>query len=596
KHIFEETSYETEELEYPKDEAEEDGEEEQDGYVSFDQNAEILEEYKRKYNFVRLRMCISAALAAVLMVLENIGIFGVELPEFMRSAAFMVPFEWTVIFAAAFLSCDVIWNAAKKLAKFEFEPATATLVAFVLCSAATLCALFTESEPKFYGFPFVLLVFFNLLSVFISVRKEIFSFKIISSAKRKHAVTLMSEKEAAPETEEFMDYLSEGSQCYRVDEADFVGGYFAKKKHAPRMYKKLRIVIPAALVASVLVAVLALTLKEVGIYTALVSAYITFTMCAPVAMFFANELPMYLSSVNAYSNNSAILGDSAPEMMENMSSVSFSDKDVFQHDGVRIKGVKVIDNNRIDHIIYYASSVFDIVGGPLAKVFKQASLENSEPESAEVRVISSRGIDAMVDGKHIVMGVHEFMDAQCFNPVREAGDEQWEGKTNKRILYLACDESLIAKFYVEYNVNPEFVYLVKKLSKAGICVGVRTNDPCVDVDIFYKNKLSPEQYPVRVIKGADMPEEAYNVSAKKTSLVAAGSLKGLVKTILVCDRLRNVLSTNFVIKAVAAVIGLVIMGFIVLAGVSFAGVWSLYFALYQLLWLAPIYVISRIYI
>jgi hypothetical protein len=163
-------------------------------------------------------------------------------------------------------------------------------------------------------------------------------------------------------------------------------------------------------------------------------------------------------------------------------------------------------------------------------------------------------------------------------------------------LYLACNEELIAKFYVEYNVNPEFVFLVKKLAKAGVCIGVRTNDPCVDIDIFYRNKLSPEQYPLRVVKGADMPTDNGVVSAKKTSLVAAGSLKGLIKTILVCDRLRGVLGTNFVIKTVAAVVGLLIMGFIVLAGVPLGSMWSLYFALYQLIWLAPVYVISKIYI
>jgi hypothetical protein len=146
-------------------------------------------------------------------------------------------------------------------------------------------------------------------------------------------------------------------------------------------------------------------------------------------------------------------------------------------------------------------------------------------------------------------------------------------------------------------IPQQFAYkIAKKLAKAGVCIGVRTNDPCVDIDIFYRNKLSPEQYPLRVVKGADMPTDNGVVSAKKTSLVAAGSLKGLIKTILVCDRLRGVLGTNFVIKTVAAVVGLLIMGFIVLAGVPLGSMWSLYFALYQLIWLAPVYVISKIYI
>jgi hypothetical protein len=303
---------------------------------------------------------------------------------------------------------------------------------------------------------------------------------------------------------------------------------------------------------------------------------------------------MYFSTVNAYSHNSAILGDCAPEMMENMSCVTFSDKDVFlPGDSVRVKGVKVVGNNRIDNIIYYASAVFELAGGPLAKTFKQAALDGGAPESAEIRIISENGIDATVDGKHIVAGTYGFMDTLCFNPIKEAGDEQWDGKTHKRVLYLACDEKIIAKFYIEYNVNPEFVYLVKKLSKAGICTAIRTNDPCVDVDLFYKNKLTAENH-FCVIKGIGEEEESTSVSASKTGLVAAGSLKGLIKTLIVCDKLRSVQKTNFVIKTVAAAIGILAMGFIIAAGIPLSAAWSLYFALYQLLWLVPVYVISKV--
>ena len=591
KNIFEDTTVETQETEIEEEYEEE---EETDNYVSFDQNPEVLQEYKGKYNSVKIRMGISAFLALLILVFENISMLGVRLPDFMCNEAFAVPFEWTVIFLSGALVSDVLWGALKKLFRFELEPATVTLFGFIFAAASTMTALFTENEPRFYNFPFVLCVFLNLLAVYFSLRKEIFSFKIISSTKKKHAVTLMKAGEAAPEAKEFAEYLSENSQFYRAREAEFVEGYFAKRKHAPVMYKKLRVVLPIAFVASVVAAVLSIVLKEATIYEGVLNGYITFMMGAPAAVFFANELPMYFSTVNAYSHNSAILGDSAPEMMENMSCISFSDKDVFlPGDSVRVKGVKVVGNNRIDNIIYYATSVFELAGGPLAKTFKQASLENSAPESAEIRIISENGIDATVDGKHIVVGTHGFMDTLCFTPVKEASDEQWEGKTHKRVLYLACDEKIIAKFYIEYNVNPEFVYLVKKLSKAGICTAIRTNDPCVDIDLFYKNKLTAEHH-FCVIKGMGEEDETTNISASKTGLVAAGSLKGLIKTLIVCDKLRGVQKTNFVIKTVAAVIGILAMGFIIAAGIPVSAMWSIYFALYQLLWIVPVYVVSKV--
>ena len=568
--------------------------EETDNYVSYDQNPEVLQEYKRKYNSVRIRMGVSAFFALLVLVFENIGIFGVQLPDYMSHKAFAVPMEWAVIFISAALCADVLWNALKKLFKFEFEPASVTLFGFIFSAAATMTALFTETEPKFYNFPFTLCVFIGLLSEYFVLRKEIFSFKVLSASKKKYAITLMNSAESAPEAEAFAEHLSKKSQFYRVTEVDFVDGYFAKRKRTPKMYKKLRVVFPIVIVASVAAAVLSIVLKDTGIYTGLVNGYLTFMMGAPVAVFFANELPMYFGTVNAYSQASAILGDTAPEAMANMSSVSFTDKDIFlPGDSVRIKGVKVIDNNRIDNIIYYATSALELIGGPLAKTFKQASLDNVSPESAELRLVSENGIDAVIDGKHIVLGTYNFMDVQCFTPVKEANDHHWEGKTHKRMLYLACDEKIIAKFYIEYNVNPEFVSIVKRLAKAGICVAIRTNDPCVDSDLFYKNKIALENT-FKVIKGITTSDEIESVYAGKAGAVSAGSIKGLVKTVVACDRVRNVQKTNFVLKIVATVIGLLGMGFIIATGVSFGMLWSIYFALYQLLWLVPIYIVSKV--
>ena len=578
------------------EETEENTEEPVSDYVSFEQNGDIFDAYKRKYSSVSIRMGISAAIAVLLLLIENIGIFGLKLPEFMTNPAVMVPVEWAMVFALAVLAYDSIIGAAKKLVKFEFEPATVTLIAFVFSFCATFSALFAQGSFKLFNFAFAICVFFNLLSVYICLRKEIFAFKIVSSAKKKYILSPMSAEEAEPEARDFAEYLSEQSDFYRVETAEFLEGYFTKKKQAPASYKKLRVMIPIMFAAAVVLAIFSATVKSADAYTSITSGYLAFVMCAPIAVFFVNELPMYLSAIKAYSGNSAILGDSALEMMENMSVISFDDSDVFKNDGVKIKGVKIIDENNIEHIIHYAASVFNIVGGPLAKVFKQAALDSAETGNAEVRVISSQGIDATVDGKHIVIGVQQYMDAQCFKAVRESGDEQWEGKTNKRILYLACDEEVIAKFYVEYTVNPEFAYIVKKLSDAGICVGVRTNDPCVDVDVFYKSKISPEQYPITVVKGEGSFAGKESVSAKEAGVVSAGTAKNLVKTLVLCDRLSSVIGTNFVINAVAAFIGLAIIAFLVIVGTTFAGIWSVYFALYQLLWILPVYLISKIYI
>ena len=566
-------------------------------YSSFEQNKSIFDSYKRKYASLRIKMILCALFAIVLLFIANIGIFGVELPLFMQSSAGFAAIEWIFLFACALLVCDHMIDAAKRLAKFEFDSNSLTLVMFAMSVITSIVALFADSENiKMFNFPFAVCVLFNLLGAYICVRKEIFTFKILSSQKTKHAVTVIKNSKASPEAAEFAEYLSEGSELYKITETDFVDGYFARRNEKPKANKKLRILIPVIFGVSVIFAIISAAVSKTGAYESVANAYLAFLMCAPMSVFLATELPMYLSSVRAYSGASAIIGNVAPEMLENMSVLAFSDNDVFGNDGVKIKGVKVIANNKIENILYYVSSAFSLVGGPLAELFKQATLEGKVSDNSEIRVLSDNGIDATVDGRHIVVGTPAYMEAQCFKTIYEQGDENFEGRTsNKRILYLACDEEIIAKFYVEYRISADFVYLVKRLSASGICISVRTNDPCLDADVLCRGKFSPEKYPIRMIKGekADAPEN--HVEATETGVVSIGSVKNLVKTVLLCDRINSISRTNFVIKAVSAFIGAIVMGFLLFSG-AYTNVWSLYPALYQAFWMLPIYLISKIYI
>ena len=596
KDIFDETAYNTfettTEAELPEEEetvTEVPGE-----YYSFEQNKELFAAYKHKYNSVRLRMAICAVLAVILFAIENIGIFGATLPDFMQKAVGYATVEWAFLFVCALLVFENIISAAKSLVKFEFTPDSVLLVSFFMSVVTSVVAMIAgNAEIKMFNFPFAVCVMFCLVASFISVRKEIFTFKIISSRKNKYAVTLMKNGKKSPEAIEFAEHMSEKAQAYSVVNTEFMDGYLARKRERPESYKNLRVLIPVIFAISVVFGVISAFVMEAGAYSSVANAYASFLMCAPAAIFLSYELPVYLSSVRAYSNGAAIIGDVAPEMIEKMAVLTLSDNDAFGNDGVRIKSVKVIENNKIENVIYYASAACSLIGGPLAKVFKQATLESFDPADAELRVLSDMGLDTMVDGKHIVLGVPQYMDAQCFRTIYETGDEHWEGKTNRRILYLACDEEIIAKFYIEYKVSADFFYLVKHLANAGVCVSVRSNDPCVDTEIFYKNKLSPEEYPIRVIKGEKDIQNKARVKANDTAIVSTGSVKGLVKSILLCDRIQRVSKLNFVIKVIAAVVGAAIMGLLIFTD-AYADLWSVYPAIFQAFWAIPLYLISKL--
>ena len=204
-------------------------------------------------------------------------------------------------------------------------------------------------------------------------------------------------------------------------------------------------------------------------------------------------------------------------------------------------------------------------------------------------------IDAVVDGRHIVVGQPEYMENQCFETVKESSDEECVGKTNRRILYLACDETIIAKFYIQYNTSPDFIYIVKHLYESGICVAISTIDPCIDNDILYKNRLDPERYAIKIIKGSEPEGTLERISSFDCGIASTGSLKGMVKTLMLCDRLSNLVKTNLAMKIVSAVLGAIIIGLVIGAG-AMSSFTSVIPALYQLFWMIPMYLVSKVYI
>lgn len=330
-------------------------------------------------------------------------------------------------------------------------------------------------------------------------------------------------------------------------------------------------------------------------YQSMTNAYVTFLMTAPLSVFLSFAYSSYLGAARAYSHGAAILSEATPEKYGNTAVITFTDEDAFPVDRIKLKSVKVMDNNNIEKVIYYASSVFSKIGGPLAAVFKAASLDTASSDNVEIKELSDHGIDAVVDGKHIVVGQPEYMENQCFETVKEDSDAECMGRTNRRIMYLACDEVIIAKFYIQYNTSPDFIYIVKHLYESGICVAISTIDPCIDDDILYKNRLDPEKYAIKIIKGSEPEGTLERISSFDCGIASTGSLKGMVKTLMLCDRLSNLVKTNLAMKIVSAVVGAIIIGLVIGAG-AMSGFVTIIPALYQLFWMIPMYLVSKVYI
>ena len=155
-------------------------------------------------------------------------------------------------------------------------------------------------------------------------------------------------------------------------------------------------------------------------------------------------------------------------------------------------------------------------------------------------------------------------------------------------------DRIAAKIYVEYHIDPDFEYILKKMYKSGICVGIKTVDPNID-DEMLGRIIRLEKYPVRVLKCRETFDDSTPKEGIDSGIVSKRSTKALLKTFTLCDKVQHITKANIIINAFAALIGIIISAFVIWLNIA-SGVFSIYVFMYQLSWILPIYVTSRLFI
>lgn len=562
-------------------------------YTSPEQNKSILSIFKSKYRFVKVRMVLSFALAALLLFFENTSFFS----ELFTDTITYVFVDCLLAVASVALVFDRLVLAAQSLKKFALDVDSVTLLAFVLSfvtTLITLCTVPSYAHPKLYNFPLAVCVFLNTVAMHISLRRDIYSFRVASSHNVKKMLVRMGDisDEVTPEEK---DFVGEGAEVCLIKRADFVSDYFACRKEMPASKKSLRILLPLSLVVAVAFFFLAKFAAELNMVESLGVAYASFYMCVPFAAFLSYTYPIYLASNRAFACRSAILGDRNAEKYGNTSVIALRDKDAFPAGKTQVKSIRLYGNRKIESAIYYAAGIFAKVGGPLATVFGQAALNGKICEDVEITELAENGIEALADGKNVVLGKPDYLEKQGYDIFPEDGDEKFEGNTNKRILYLACEGEIVAKVYIQYNTTTAFRDMVRRLAKDGISVSIRTADPCIDDGILAENGLDPEVLPLKVLKNLPLDEKTEAVSAKHGGIVSTGSVKDVIRTMILCNKLENVKKINLFIKGAAILFGVAVMALLLFAG-NVVDLPSWCPALYQLFWLIPVMFMSKIYI
>ncbi len=564
-------------------------------YTAVGQISGIFAEFRREYSILLIRMLAAIVLLIVAFFFENLNIFGGNLPAGVNMSIFPVVhcmLDLQMIILACLLIPKQIISGFSAAIKLKPIPESMTVLTIIMSVIYTLISCFAKSGNtlKMYGFAVILCVFLTLLYEFFNKKREIQNFNVLASKKQKHVIEAVDEDQAELEREAFAEVLPDEPELFKITKTSFVDGFFSRLDVESKHRKILDILLPAGVGVFVLFTIIAAFTTK-NFISALSFGCSSALFVLPFSVFITYAYPFFKAVNEAYAVESTIIGEDSIEKYSHASVVSFEDKDVFPSYGVKVKQVKVYGESRIDYVIYNAASVFMTIGGPLSDVFEVATRDLGHSDNVEILAVESNGIEALVDGVHVYIGKAPYIRGNGFTLPRDANGVDEESSGEICVMYMTMGDQLAAKMYVQYVIDPDFEPLLKQLYRTGVCVGIKTFDPNIN-DQMLSTRIRISKYPVKIIKvktKGDRPEVEQRVDS---GIVSKGSSKSLLQTLSLCERVTNATKNALIVKLFSLAISVIIS--ILLLIFAKESVNSFYVALYQIFWIVPTVLLTKL--
>ncbi len=160
-------------------------------------------------------------------------------------------------------------------------------------------------------------------------------------------------------------------------------------------------------------------------------------------------------------------------------------------------------------------------------------------------------------------------------------------------MYMVKDGKFISRMLVSYVVDSDFEFILKQLDRSGMFIGLKTFDPNI-TEGFLGAQIKLSAYPVRIIRCNALADKTKVAETTTSGLVSKESPKAVIQTVALCEKVLHARSVNTMLVIISLLVSLVVAALSLIFG-AFA-LSPMFIAVYALLWIAPMAVISKMII
>ena len=442
-------------------------------------------------------------------------------------------------------SMAVITKGLRKLLSFKADSDSMTAITALSCLIAIIPAFLSpnlvSSENIHIYMPVgILALLINALGKLLIIRRAARNFKFVSKNFDRHGVTYVTDEDRAERITR--GTLGDFPILASMRKTDFLTDFLRYTYSSDMTDDFCRKASPLCLFTSVCIS-LFLTIFCKGTIASIDAAAFGFSIfsmliCATscIAMPFVVNIPLENVSKSAIQNKGIMLGYQSVDDFYDTNSILIDAGTLFPEGTVRLDGIKVFSNTKLDEAFLEAASLTATSGSIMSQLFtdviagRNGALYPIENYSYE----EGMGMCGWINNKRVLFGNRELMTSHNIEGVPTKTQEAESVDEGKDALYLSISGNLAAMFVVDIVADRYVKKWAKKLCKSKICMFIKAIDPCITVKKLNKLFGIPEEM-ARIIPKKhheDFYEETKKAVRLSASMATTGRFASLAELLI----------------------------------------------------------------
>ncbi len=446
---------------------------------------------------------------------------------------------------SVFSSMAVITKGIKKLITFKADSDTMTAITAISCIIAIITAFFCPEYVKantihIYMPIGVLSLFVNSIGKLLIIKRAARNFKFVSKNFDRHGVTYVHNEERA-------ELLTRGTLgdfpiLASMRKTDFLTDFLRYTYSSDMSDKYCKKAAPLCLLSSIIISVF-ITIFRIPDFTSTEAAafgFSIFTMLisatACIALPLVSNIPLENVSHQTIKNKGVMLGYQSVDDFFDTNSILVSAEKLFPVGSIKLSGIKVFSNTKIDEALLEAASLTHHAGSIMQLLFndviagKEEILYPIENFSYE----ESMGLCGWINNKRVLFGNRELMTSHNIEGIPTKTKEAEFAGASQEAMYLSISGNLAAMFIVDIVADKDVKYWIKRLYKKKICLFIKSVDSCISLKKLSTLFGIPEEM-MRIIPKKlheDFDTETKRVVRLSASMACSGKFSSLAQLIV----------------------------------------------------------------